>query len=199
MFTSSAEVEGDEQMKRLRIFILGTVVQDIGFRLFLFERADELALPEFQARNLKDGVEVLVGGEDAAVEQFCELARTERPEGAEVESIDVADYKGTIRPIERFAQSFMLTQMGKFVQFGMEMLGTEKELKKDTGMMLEKQDQMLEKQDQMLGKQDQMLGKQDETIGELRALREDLKSYMDMRFAQIDREIEGIKAKIGIA
>lgn len=165
-------------MKRLRILIQGKVVQDIGFRLFLYERADELDLPEFQARNLKGGVEMLVGGEDAAVEQFCELARTERPEGAEVETIDVAEYKGTIRPIERFAQSFMLTQMGKFVQFGMEMLGTEKELKKDTGMMLEKQD---------------------ETIGELRALREDLKSYMDMRFARIDREIEGIKAKIGIA
>ena len=178
-------MEGEEQMKRLRILIQGMVVQDIGFRLFLFERADELALPEFQARNLKDGVEVLVGGDEAAVEQFCELVRTERPEGAEVERIAVAEYEGTIRPIERFAQSFMLTQMGKFVQFGKEMLGTEREIKKDTGMML--------------GKQDQMLEKQDETIGELRALREDLKSYMDMRFARIDREIEGIKAKMGIA
>ena len=178
-------MEGDEQMKRLRILIQGMVVQDIGFRLFLFERADELALPEFQARNLKDGVEVLVGGDEAAVEQFCELVRTERPEGAEVETIAVAEYEGTIRPIERFAQSFMLTQMGKFVQFGKEMLGTEREIKKDTGMML--------------GKQDQMLGKQDETIGELRALLEDLKSYMDMRFARLDREIEGIKVKIGIA
>ena len=179
-------------MKRMRILIKGKVVQDIGFRLFLYERADELAIPEFQARNLKEGVEVLVGGEEAAIDRFVALVRVERPEGADVETIDIAEYKGTIRPIERFAQSFMLTQMGKFVQFGMEMLGTEKEIKKDTGMMLEKQDQMLERQDQMLGKQD-------ETIGELRALREDLKSYMDMRFARIDREIDGIKAKIGIA
>lgn len=171
-------------MKRLRIIIQGKVVQDIGFRLFLFERADELYLPEFQARNLKDCVEVLVGGEDAAVEQFCELAHTERPEGAAIESIDVAEYDGTIRPIEHFAQSFMLTQMGKFVQFGMEMLGMEKEIKKNTSMMLVKQDQMLVKQD--------------ETIGELRALREGLlKNYKDTRFARIDREIAGIKTKIG--
>jgi hypothetical protein len=38
-----------------------------------------------------------------------------------------------------------------------------------------------------------------EPIGDLRAVREDLKSYMDMRFARLDREIDEIKAKIGIA
>jgi acylphosphatase len=182
---SSAGVEGEEHMKRMRILIKGKVLQDIGFRLALYERADELSISEFQARNIPEGVEVLVGGEEALVERFIELVHTERPEGAEVETIHVAEYEGTIKPIERFERSFMLTQMGKFVSIGLEMRETQKEIKKDTGMMLEKQDQML--------------GKQDETIGELRALREDLKSYMDMRFARLDREIEGIKAKIGIA
>jgi acylphosphatase len=184
-YTSSAGAEGEEHMKRVRILIRGVVVQDIGFRLSLYERADELVIPEFQARNLKEGVEVLLGGEAAAVDQFVELVQTARPEGAEVETINVAEYEGTIKPIERFAQSFMLTQMGTILKTWTEILVTMKEIKKDTGMMLEKQDQML--------------GKQDETIGELRALRENLKSYMDMRFARIDREIEGIKAKIGIA
>lgn len=41
---------------------------------------------------------------------------------------------------------------------------------------------MLDKQDQMVDKQDQMLDKQDVTIGEIRGLRVDLKSYMDMKF-----------------
>ncbi len=83
-------------------------------------------------------------------------------------------------------------------------------------MMLEKQDGMLVKQDRMLEKQDQMLEKQDDTIGAIRevsekidsgkedivteisSLREDLRSYMENKFAKIEYEIEGIKAKIGM-
>ena len=137
-------------MKRMRIIITGSVVQDIGYRLFLYERADELGLLEFQARNTKGGVEVFAGGEAAAIAQFCDLLGAEKPEGAEVGAIEAEEYKGSIRPIERFAQRFMLTQMGKFVSIGMELSGTQKEIKKDTGMMLEKQDLMLEKQDLML-------------------------------------------------
>ena len=44
-----------------------------------------------------------------------------------------------------------------------------------------------------------MLEKQDETIGEIRGLREDLKTYMEERFNRIEREIEIIKAKMGMA
>jgi acylphosphatase len=83
-------------------------------------------------------------------------------------------------------------------------------------MMLEKQDMMLEKQDTMLEKQDMMLEKQDDTIAEIRnvsvkidlgkdeivkeisSLRGDLKSYMENKFAKIEHEIAGIKAKIGM-
>jgi acylphosphatase len=137
-YISSAGAEGKEHMKRVRIIIRGVVVQDIGFRLFIYERADELAIPEFQARNLKEGVEVLVGGEEASVDRFVELVQTARPEEAVVETIDVAEYEGTIRPIERFAQSFMLTQMGTILKTWTEILVTMKELKKDTGMMIQK-------------------------------------------------------------
>ncbi len=111
-------------MKRLRILIQGKVVQDIGFRLFLYEQADELAIPEFQARNLKGGVEVLVGGEEASVDRFVELVQTERPDGAEVEAIDVAEYEGTIKPIERLAQSFLPVLMGAILELWADMLVT---------------------------------------------------------------------------
>ena len=78
----------------------------------------------------------------------------------------------------------MLAQMGKFVNIGLEMLATEKGIKRDTGMML--------------GKQDMVLEKQDETLGEIKGLREDLKTYLEERFKRIEREIEEIKAKIGL-
>ena len=217
-------------MKRKRIVIKGEVVQDIGYRLFLYESAEAMDISKFQARNIEGGVEVLIGGEDISVDKFVEFIREERPERAEVEEIEEEEYKGKIKPIERFAQSFMLAQMGKFVNIGMEMLATEKGIKKDTGMTLEKQDltlekqdSMLEKMDSMLGKQDSMLekqdlmlGKQDETIGAIRevsekidlgkedivaeisSLREDLRSYMENKFAGIEREITEIKVKIGM-
>ena len=162
-------------MKRKRILIKGIVVQDIGYRLFLYESAEARDISEFQARNIEDGVEVLVGGED--VDTFVGFVRAERPEQAEIEAIEVDDYEGTIKPIERFAQSFMLAQIGKFVNIGMEMLATGKGIKRDTGMMLEKQE---------------------ETISEIRGLRYDLKSYMEERFNRLEQEIQEIKAKIGM-
>ena len=96
------------------------------------------------------------------------------------------------------------------------MLGKQDQMLGKQDQMLGKQDQMLEKQDMMLEKQDMMLEKQDGTIGaigevsekidegkeeivtEISSLREDLRSYMENKFAIIEHEIEGIKAKIGI-
>jgi acylphosphatase len=191
-------------MKRKRIVIKGEV-QDIGYRLVLYEHAEALDISEFNARNIEDGVEVLVGGDGVSVDKLVDLIRKESPERAEVKAIEVEDYEGSIKPIERFTQSFMLTQMGKFVNIGLELLATEKGIKKDTGMllekqdsMIEKQDSMIEKQDSMIEKQDSMLEKQDETIQEIRGLREDLKAYMEKRFDRIEREIMEIKVKIGM-
>ena len=130
-------------MKRRRIVIRGKAVQDIGYRLFLYEHAEEVDIIEFRARNIEEGMEILVGGEDIGVDKFVVFVRKERPERAEVKEIEVEAYEGKIKPIERFAQSFMLVQMGKFVNIGLEMLTTEKEIKKDTGMMLEKQDETI--------------------------------------------------------
>ncbi|NOR77765.1 MAG: acylphosphatase [Methanophagales archaeon] len=170
-------------MKR-RLVIKGDVVHDIGFRLFLYEQAEVLDIAEFQARNVERAVEVLVGGDEAEVAKFVEFVEQERPERADVEDIETEEYEGKIKPIDRFAQSFMLAQMGKFVNIGMEMLATEKAIKKDTGKMLEKQDSLLEKQD--------------ETLSEVKGLREDLKSYMEERFERIEHEISVIKEKIGV-
>jgi len=163
-------------MKR-RLVIKGDVVHDIGFRLFLYEHAEVLDITEFQARNVERAVEVLVGGDEAEVAKFVEFVEQERPERADVEDIEIGGYEGKIKPIDRFAQSFMLAQMGKFVNIGMEMLATEKAIKKDTG---------------------RMLGKQDETLSEVKGLREDLKSYMEERFERIEHEISVIKEKIGV-
>jgi acylphosphatase len=121
-------------MKR-RLLIKGNVVHDIGFRLFLYEHAEALGITEFQARNIERAVEVLVGGEEAEIAKFVEVVEHEIPERADVEDIELEEYEGKIKPIERFAQSFMLAQMGKFVNIGMEMLATEKAIKAKVGVV----------------------------------------------------------------
>jgi len=75
--------------------------------------------------------------------------------------------------------------------------------------MLEKQDMMLKKQDVVIEKQDDTIvairevsekidqGKE-EIVTEIKSLREDLRSYMENKFAKIEHEIVEIKAKIGM-
>ena len=63
-------------------------------------------------------------------------------------------------------------------------------------VMIEKQDVMLGKQDVMIEKQDMMLGKQDVMIDETRGLREDMKSYMDIKFGKIEGELDTIKGAL---
>ena len=185
-------------------------VQDVGFRLFLYENASAMDISEFYARNIPEGVEVLVGGPDA--EKFVAFVRDARFERGEIREVIAEEYTGKIMPIERFAQNFMLSQMSKFVSVGLDMLKTQREMLdnqrkmlenqhkmlENQHKMLEKQDLMLEKQDKMLEKQDLMLEKQDETVREIRALRQDLRAYMEERFAKIEREIAEIKSKLGM-
>lgn len=178
-------------------------VQDVGFRLFLYENASAMDISEFYARNIPEGVEVLVGGPDA--EKFVAFVRDARFERGEIREVVAEEYTGKIMPIERFAQNFMLAQMSKFVSVGLDMLKTQREMLENQRKMLENQHKMLENQDKMLEnqckmleKQDLMLEKQDETVREIRALRQDLKAYMEERFAKIEREIAEIKSKLGM-
>ena len=62
-------------------------------------------------------------------------------------------------------------------------------------MMLEKQDMTLEKQDITI---DAINRRKKEIVTKISSLREDSKSYMDEKFANIEHEVEAIKAKIGM-
>ncbi|HID27065.1 MAG TPA: hypothetical protein EYP22_04445 [Methanosarcinales archaeon] len=84
-----------------------------------------------------------------------------------------------------FLQILQFEQINKGIPAILDIRNTLKSVKQDTSKMLEKQDKMLEKQD--------------ETLDEIKALRGDLKSYLEMRFEKIEREIAIIKKKIGIS
>jgi acylphosphatase len=97
----------------------------------------------------------------------------------------------------------------KSVKLGEKTVGLSEESVNIGEKMLEKQDSMLEKQDLMLEKQDNTVaeirnvserideGKED-IVAEISSLREDLRPYMENKFAGIEREITEIKIKIGM-
>ena len=174
-----------------KIVIKGDRVQDVGYRLFLLDVAEDLGLKGFQARNIKDYVEFYAEGDDDRVIKFVEFAKGNYPEFARVNKVMDEDYDGEVASIDRIYQRFSVDQLVKIVNIGIDMVGKQ-------GSMLKRQDTMVGKMDLMLGKMDSMLEKQDETIMEIKALREDLRSYMEERFEKIEREIAAIKAKIGL-
>lgn len=96
---------------------------------------------------------------------------------------------------EGAGESEMLALMRSFDKKGEVMIGilssmneTLKSVKGDTSQMLEKQDDTIEAIDRS----------KEENVTEISSLREDLRSYMENKFAKIEYEIEGIKAKIGM-
>ena len=141
---------------RKRILIKGRKVHNVGYRPFLMEKAQELKIPNFHAKNIKENekqvVDVRVGGEGGRIDNFLKFVNENWPEFAEVENISVEEkeYEDDIMTLEDFSGVLSAFQLSKIVQAG---LG-----------MIEMQKQALEKHDQTLEKQDSMLGKQDETI-----------------------------------
>ncbi|MBS7637717.1 acylphosphatase [Candidatus Bathyarchaeota archaeon] len=216
-----------------KLVIKGERVQDVGYRLFLLDIAEDLGLIGFQARNVKDYVEFAVEGDNERVSRFVSFAKENYPTFAKVSDIIEKDYEGEVISIDRFYHRFSIDQLVKIVEIGVNMLGKQdvmiakqdqmlnkqdQMLKKQDEMlnkqdeMLKKQDEMLKKQDQMLIKQDEMVKKQDEMLGrqdlvlkkqdeivmEIKALRGDLRSFIEDRLDKIERDIAMIKLKIGL-
>ena len=192
-------------MIRLTAIVSGKV-QEVGYRARVVDIANAFGL-KGMIENQKDGrVKIIAEGEDEKLKWF-EFA---------------IDIKNTLISVSAIIKTYS-PATGDFENFGKLVTKGETDSRLDTAavylkeivvsvnkmndnlggkmdtmiakqdQMLDKQDQMLDKQDQMLDKQDQMLDKQDTTIGEIRALRTDLKGYMDMRFKRIEADLSELK------
>jgi acylphosphatase len=182
-------------MKRAVLTIKGRV-QRVGYRDAVEELARQLQIAGF-VENLKPyDVRIVAEGEDQAIEQFIEQVQIMKSP-IKVERLEVRfeEFTGEFAYFE-IKRGDMAEELGERLDLANARMT---EMKQQQDIMIEKQDKMLEKQDMMLGKQDQMLQKQDETTGELRALRGDLKSFMEERFARLEREIGEIKVRLAMA
>ena len=101
-------------------------VHEVGYRLFLLNKAEELLLERFSARNIvtegKDCVLVHVDGPEELVGHFTAFAESQYPPEAVVDSVEVRAYSGTVMSLDSFRQSFMVMQLTKLAQAGVSML-----------------------------------------------------------------------------
>jgi acylphosphatase len=184
-----------------RILIKGKRVHNVGYRPYLMEKAQELKIPYFHAKNVKDKedgkqvVDARIGGEEGQIDNFLIFIHENWPEHAEIESITVEEkeYEEAIMSIEDFSRVLSASQLSKIVQTGLGMFEMQKQV-------LGKHDQTLEKQDQTIAiiksgnemlatKQDQMLTKEDETNVSIRSGVDEMREFRtetQQNFANLD-------------
>ncbi len=197
-----------KKMKRAVILAKGRV-QRVGYRDGVEEIARQLEITGFVENVKPYDVRIIAEGDDSAMERFIEEIKIKKyPIDVDRLEVQFVDFKSEFEYFEIKRGEWheelgeRLDAAGKLlyksVELGEESVSIGKKTLEKQDKMLEKQDMMLEKQDMMLEKQDMMLEKQDDTVGEIRGLREDLKSFMEERFDRLEREIEIIKAKLGM-
>ena len=178
---------------KLKIIIKGKKIHNIGYRVLLVNKALTLGVNNFNTFNtFIDGLQTvitMIEADDENIEEFKGFIHTTRPKDAEVESINVEEYKNSIPPIERFVQAFQMEQLGKSIPILLEMRN---------------------KQDSMLDKQDSMVKLQSETIVTIKAEEEKTRDVISNRItqdvAELRHEIDYVKSilskvvdKVGIS
>jgi acylphosphatase len=171
--------------------------------------------------NLKPyDVRIVAEGEDANISKFIEQIKIKKF-SIDVESTEVGfeEYKSEFEYfeikrgdwheelLERMDTAGTLlyksVELGeKSVELGDKSVALGEESVSIGKKMLEKQDMMLEKQDDTIAAigevSEKIEGAKEEIVTEIGSLREDLRSYMENKFAKIEYEIAEIKAKVGI-
>ena len=204
-------------MKRAILIAKGRV-QKVGYRDFVQDSARELGITGY-VENLEDGnVKVVCEGEEAEINEFIKGIKVKKDFVDVVEtSVKYGAPTGEFK-VFKIKYGEVVEELGDRLGAALLYLGATNqkidagraENKQGFGMLAGKMDKMLEKQGKMLEKQDETIaaiggvsekieGAKEEIVTEISSLREDLRSYMENKFAIIEHEIEGIKAKIGMA
>jgi len=182
---------------KTKITIRGNRVQDVGYRLFLLNRTH--GLKGFEASNIGADLIVLIEGDENNVNKFVQIVKSEKPPLADVSEVVVEGYDGEVMDVKEYREQLSLEQLVKIATVGVEM-------RDDIKTMLKKQDETLaeiratrnELKEEIRAARNELREEIRATRDEIRALREDLKQYMDRRFEKIEREIALIKQKIGL-
>ena len=191
-----------KRMKRASIIAKGKV-QKVGYRDFVQDSARELGITGY-VENLEDGnVKVVCEGKEAEINEFIRSIKVKRDFIAVKEApVEYEEPTGEFK-LFKIKYGDVPEELGDILGAALLYLGATNQ-KIDAGfkMLGGKQDRMLEKQDatiEAIGEVSEKIdGGKEEIVTEISSLREDLRSYMQNKFAKIEYEIAEIKAKIGI-
>ncbi len=163
---------------KIKAEITGSLVQGVGYRVFLMHEAVAQGIERFTALNVSnDTVVVLAEADETTISNFKEFISTRRPEHAQVSEVRIEDFKGRVMTFQEATILNTVEQMNKAIPILVSMDGR-------MARMDEKMDRMVEKQD--------------ETVDQVRGLREDLGTIHAERMERMERDIAAIKAKIGL-
>ncbi len=122
-----------------KLTITGSKIFDIGYRYFLAENALGFGIERFRAVNLRNEGKLLVfvDGDGEALNEFVEFAKSSFPEDAQVDSVEVEDYKGYVPKIDQFLLLFNVQQSRKFIEIGKEVRDKVRKMREKLGRKID--------------------------------------------------------------
>ena len=192
-------------MKRANIIVKGEV-QRVGYRDAVVKLARKLKIVGF-VENLKHyDVRIIAEGEDANIDLFIERIEIRKfPMDVESTEVSFETYEGEFEYFEIKRGDWheelleRLDTAGTLLYKSVELDEKSVALSERSVALGEKSvgigEKMLEKQDKTIDAIDRS---KEEIVTQISSLRDDLRSYMDYKFAKIEHEVEAIKAKIGM-
>jgi len=195
-------------MNKMKATVSGNI-QNVGYRAKVIGIAKDFGLTGF-VQNLDDGrVMIIAESDNGSFEKFLDAIQIKNTlinvRNIEVEYADATgDFADFYKLVSGGETDERLDTAAEYLKKLISV--TERgfgNLDSKMDVMIEKQNEMLdaqhvmiEKQNEMLDAQHVMIEKQNETTAEIRGLREDMKSYMDRKFGEIESELDVIKSAL---
>jgi len=181
-------------MNKMKATVSGNI-QNVGYRAKVIGIAKDFGLTGF-IQNLDDGrVRIIAESDNGSFEKF----------------LDAIQIKNTLINVRDIGVEYA-DATGDFADFYKLVSGGETDERLDTaaeylkklisvtergfGNLDSKMDVMIDAQHVMIEKQNEMLEQQRETTAEIHGLRDDMKTYMDRKFGEIESELDVIKVAL---
>ncbi|MCD6146181.1 MAG: acylphosphatase [Methanosarcinales archaeon] len=185
-------------MKKIKAVVSGTI-QNVGYRAKVIGFAKLFDLTGF-VQNLDNGrVKIIAEGYENNLNTFLGVIRIKNAlidvDDIEVEYADATgDFDDFCKLVGGGETDERLDKAAEYLKKLIDV--TENGFAAVTAEMRTGFENLDSKMDVMIEKQDAMLEKQNETTAEIRGLREDMKTYMDRKFGEIESELDIIKSAL---
>ena len=185
-------------MKKIKAVVSGTI-QNVGYRAKVIGFAKLFDLTGF-VQNLDNGrVKIIAEGYESNLNTFLGVIRIKNAlidvDDIEVEYADATgDFDDFCKLVGGGETDERLDKAAEYLKKLIDV--TENGFAAVTAEMRTGFENLDSKMDVMIEKQDAMLEKQNETTAEIRGLREDMKTYMDRKFGEIESELDIIKSAL---